>query len=90
MVTGTRQNLASVRVLDPQEPVPSGGIDRPQPHPEIVNTPPPVAAESTAASGPAAPTAVARGSELPQPPPVRTLRRDQDGAVLPSGRPRAS
>ena len=89
VLTGPRQNLASVRVLDPQEPVPSGGIDRPQPHPEIVNTPPPVAAAVDARHrAAAAPTAVARGSELPQPPPVRTLRRDQDGALMPSGRPK--
>jgi DMSO/TMAO reductase YedYZ molybdopterin-dependent catalytic subunit len=89
VLSGPRQPLASVRVLDPQEPVPSGGIDRPQPHPEAVNTPPPSATAAVAeaeAAPPAAPTAAARESELPQPPPARTLRRDQDGALMPSGR----
>jgi DMSO/TMAO reductase YedYZ molybdopterin-dependent catalytic subunit len=86
VLTGPRQTLTSVRVLDPQEPVPSGGIDRPQPHPEVVNTPPPVAAQSTDAAPAAAPTAVVRDSQLPQPAPSRSLRRDQDGALMPSGR----
>jgi len=88
VLTGPRQTLTSVRVLDPQEPVPSGGIDRPQPHPEVVNTPPPTASAGEAPAQLAAPTAVARDSELPQPPPIRALRRDQDGALMPSGRRR--
>jgi len=90
VLSGPRQTLTSVRVLDPQEPVPSGGIDRPQPHPEVVNTPPPAGSSAPTgdAAAEAAPTAVTQGSALPQPPPPRELRRDHDGALMPSGRRR--
>jgi DMSO/TMAO reductase YedYZ molybdopterin-dependent catalytic subunit len=96
VLTGPRQTLTSVRVLDPQEPVPSGGINPPQPHPEVVNTPPSAPPSIPGAQPPvvvgqpppAAPTAVAREPGLPQPPPIRELRRDQDGALMPSGRRR--
>jgi DMSO/TMAO reductase YedYZ molybdopterin-dependent catalytic subunit len=57
-----------VVVLDPQEPVPSGGIDRPKPHPNLVTTPEtaPVQAAPAAAPGaepsPAAVPGAAEGS----------------------------
>jgi DMSO/TMAO reductase YedYZ molybdopterin-dependent catalytic subunit len=85
VLTGPRQTLTSVRVLDPQEPVPSGGIDRPQPHPEVVNTPSSLAAADDTSQG-GAPAQATRESDLPQPPPSRQLQRDQDGALMPSGR----
>jgi DMSO/TMAO reductase YedYZ molybdopterin-dependent catalytic subunit len=81
-----------VVVLDPQEPVPSGGIDQPKPHPNLVTT-------QENAPGPEAPTAGAPGSEpppaagpastparFPEPRPARQLARDPDGAVLSAGR----
>jgi DMSO/TMAO reductase YedYZ molybdopterin-dependent catalytic subunit len=63
-----------VMVLDPQQPLPSGGIEPIHPHPEAVSTSPP-------APGPAN---IAGGAF--EAPPARALRRDRDGAVLPSGR----
>jgi DMSO/TMAO reductase YedYZ molybdopterin-dependent catalytic subunit len=71
--------LPTIVVADPQEPVPSGGVDEPNPHPNVVASPPPSAARVTTAI----PTLVAGSAEPPSP---RTLPRDQDGAVLPSGR----
>jgi DMSO/TMAO reductase YedYZ molybdopterin-dependent catalytic subunit len=68
------RQLQQVIVLDPQQPVPSGGVDPAHPHPEAVGTSPPAATQPVAAAGPY------------EPPPARVLRRDQDGAVLPSGR----
>jgi DMSO/TMAO reductase YedYZ molybdopterin-dependent catalytic subunit len=71
---GPRTPFQQVIVLDPQQPVPSGGVDPAHPHPEGVGASPPVASQPVAAAGPY------------EPPPARPLRRDQDGAVLPSGR----
>jgi DMSO/TMAO reductase YedYZ molybdopterin-dependent catalytic subunit len=70
----------SILLVDPQEPVPSGGIDPPNPHPQAVSTP--------IAQQPApAPTAVLSATPgLPEPGAARDLQRDKDGAVLPSGR----
>ncbi len=79
-----RSGLPAVVVADPQEPVPSGGLDEPNPHPNVVGTPAPVAAAPTAPAPSAAPTRPA--SSLPEPAATRALSRDQDGAVLPSGR----
>jgi len=79
-----RTGLPTIVVADPQEPVPSGGLDEPNPHPAAVSAPSPV----PAAAGPA-PSSVAASrptSTLPEPGAARTLQRDQDGAVLPSGR----
>jgi DMSO/TMAO reductase YedYZ molybdopterin-dependent catalytic subunit len=76
-----RTGLPTIVVADPQEPVPSGGIDEPSPHPNAVPSPaptPPLAAGSTPV-----PT---RTTVLPEPAGARALPRDQDGAVLPSGR----
>jgi DMSO/TMAO reductase YedYZ molybdopterin-dependent catalytic subunit len=110
--TGTR-----VVVLDPQEPVPSGGIDPPNPHPKLVPAPPtagpdpapnlivgsewrpvptPVAEATTtvapkrdhtpAAESSPATSAPVSSEEPVEPPAARPLARDNDGAVLPSGR----
>jgi DMSO/TMAO reductase YedYZ molybdopterin-dependent catalytic subunit len=72
------RGVASVILADPQEPVPSGGLDEPNPHPNLVDAPEPPAAS--------VPTAVATSGDLPEPATVRQLARDKDGAVLPGGR----
>jgi DMSO/TMAO reductase YedYZ molybdopterin-dependent catalytic subunit len=83
-----RTGLPAIVVADPQEPVPSGGVDEPSPHPNAVAN----VANIVVAAGPSpAPvvesTPVAtRASVIPEPPGARALPRDQDGAVLPSGR----
>jgi hypothetical protein len=109
--TGTR-----IAVLDPQEPVPSGGIDPPGPYPNLLppsaSSPdsametatgpqtqeglpsadaPPVTGGSGRQPGPAAEAelrvvATASSGEQAEPPEARTIGRDKDGAVLPSGR----
>jgi DMSO/TMAO reductase YedYZ molybdopterin-dependent catalytic subunit len=65
--------------------VPSGGLEEPNPHPAAVAaaSPAPVAGGSSPS-----PTAAAKpgASALPEPGVARALQRDQDGAVLPSGR----
>jgi DMSO/TMAO reductase YedYZ molybdopterin-dependent catalytic subunit len=71
---GPKTQFQQVIVLDPQQPVPSGGVDPAHPHPEAVTTSAPSTTQPVGAAGPY------------EPPPVRALRRDQDGAVLPSGR----
>jgi DMSO/TMAO reductase YedYZ molybdopterin-dependent catalytic subunit len=81
-------SVASVILEDPQEPVPSGGIDAPNPHPNVVATEPAPNAVAGSTPGPAAaatprPTA---SSGMPEPPPPRVLTRDKDGAVLPVSR----
>ncbi len=72
-------NVSTVVLEDPQEPVPCGGLKPPNPHPNVVGTPsapqPTAAATSASAGG------------LPRPSGARTLGRDKDGAVVPSGRP---
>ena len=74
-----------VALEDPQEPVPSGGIDPPNPHPNVVGTPVRDDA-SPVAPARAAPTPVDR-PEFPEPAAVRQVARDKDGSVLPTGRP---
>ena len=71
---------SGILLVDPQEPVPSGGIDPPNPHPQVVSSPDaqPRAPEPTAAA--------AAVPALPEPGAARDLPRDKDGAVLPSGR----
>ena len=96
---GPRERLTRVVVLDPQEPVPSGGIDPPNPHPNVVGTAqtasgaePPAAArpnpEHTPSpdNPPQAPATAQNSTSFPEPSPARQLARDKDGAVLPSGR----
>jgi DMSO/TMAO reductase YedYZ molybdopterin-dependent catalytic subunit len=74
----------AIVVLDPQEPVPSGGLDEPNAHPQAVTSPMPQAA---GAPTPVPPTLEPRATPgLPKPAPERELQRDKDGAVLPSGR----
>ena len=75
-----RTGLPTIVVADPQEPVPSGGVDLPNPHPNVAGSP--VAVPSSSAPTPRATTT----SSLPEPPDARTLARDRDGAVLASGR----
>ncbi|MCA1645361.1 MAG: molybdopterin-dependent oxidoreductase [Chloroflexi bacterium] len=76
-----KTGLPTIVVADPQEPVPSGGINEPNPHPNAVSSPVAVAA------GPSPTPAPTTTSGLPEPAgAVRQLPRDQDGAVLPSGR----
>jgi DMSO/TMAO reductase YedYZ molybdopterin-dependent catalytic subunit len=82
-----RTGLPTIVVADPQEPVPSGGLEEPNPHPAAVTvaSPEPVAAGPTIVAP--TPVATARAtSAFPEPPEARTLHRDQDGAVQPSGR----
>lgn len=74
---GPRQRFTTVRVLDPQEPVPSGGLGPPKPHPNLLGTP---------ELEPAQPVPRADGSSPFEPPPPRQLARDKDGALMPSGR----
>jgi DMSO/TMAO reductase YedYZ molybdopterin-dependent catalytic subunit len=71
---GPRQRFTTVRVLDPQEPVPSGGLGEPNPHPNLLGPPeiePGRQGQSSTSAEPGTP---------------RQLTRDKDGAVLPSGR----
>jgi DMSO/TMAO reductase YedYZ molybdopterin-dependent catalytic subunit len=89
--------VETVMLEDPQEPVPSGGIDTPNPHPNVVGTPPGADAAirfgadagpqpSVEAATSAQPTAVATSAgRLPEPAPEREVVRDKDGAVLPGG-----
>src|SRR5205085_5778734 len=63
-----------------QEPVPSGGIELPNPHPQAVAT-------NVTAPMAATPVAAAQTAPgLPEPPGERQLERDKDGAVVRSGR----
>jgi len=78
-------SVTPLRIRDPQEPVPSGGFAPPPPDPDPVN---PVASDAPVA-GPAPATAYADADTTPvfaDPRPARPLKRDKDGAVLPSGR----
>jgi DMSO/TMAO reductase YedYZ molybdopterin-dependent catalytic subunit len=75
-----RTGLPVLVVADPQEPVPSGGLEEPNPHPNVV-----AAAASPLPVVDATPVAT-RAAGLPEPGVARALPRDQDGAVLPSGR----
>jgi DMSO/TMAO reductase YedYZ molybdopterin-dependent catalytic subunit len=75
--------LPTIIVADPQEPVPSGGVDQPNPHPNPVGSP--VAAAPNLADSADSPVATTT-SGLTEPPSVRELPRGQDGAVLASAR----
>jgi DMSO/TMAO reductase YedYZ molybdopterin-dependent catalytic subunit len=77
------QDLNEVRLLDPQEPAPSGGIDPHGTHPDSVTQP------DTPAASPVQPTANSqptREALLPEPRAARPMKRDKDGAILPAGR----
>jgi DMSO/TMAO reductase YedYZ molybdopterin-dependent catalytic subunit len=83
-LSGFRRTTGSPILLDPQEPVPSGGLDPPNSHPEALA----IDQEGTVEAVPtptANPLAAAR-PEFPEPRPGRNMRRDADGAVLPAGR----
>lgn len=84
-----RTGLPSIVVADPQQPVPSGGLDEPNPHPNAVSSPVAAAAEATPTPL-VLPTPAASGATatpgLPEPGGARALQRDNDGAILPSGR----
>jgi DMSO/TMAO reductase YedYZ molybdopterin-dependent catalytic subunit len=76
----TANRAPSILLVDPQEPVPSGGVDPPNPHPQAV-------ASAIANPQPATPAPAANATpSLPAPVAARELQRDKDGAVLPSGR----
>jgi DMSO/TMAO reductase YedYZ molybdopterin-dependent catalytic subunit len=79
LLPGAR-DVATVVVVDPQSPLPSGGINSLQPHPSLVDAPD---AAPTVASAPPTPAA----DSLPEPTTLRQLPRDKDGALMPSGRP---
>lgn len=82
-----RSGLTQVVMRDPQQPFPSGGIDRPQPHPNSVATQQPDLARDPSSLEPRGTQAGApNGSSSLEPPPAVVLARDKDGAVLPSGR----
>src|SRR5207248_2742662 len=76
-----RTRVETLMLSDPQEPVPSGGLDPPNPHPNVVAAQTPGDPVPTPQS-PAMPDRAA----LPEPSASRQLTRDTDGAVLPSGR----
>jgi DMSO/TMAO reductase YedYZ molybdopterin-dependent catalytic subunit len=76
---GPRTRLPGVVVLDPQAPIPSGGLDGPVEHPSGAATQVPVATPPGAGAA-----AGAAGALAPGPP--RPLARDKDGAALASGR----
>jgi len=100
--SGPRFGVTRVVVLDPQEPVPSGGLD-PRPHPlgqataePTPSAPTPTETTATATTRPAtaaaAPSAVPTTAPTPRPtatparPAVRALARDKDGAVVAAAR----
>ena len=75
----SRDRLTPIIVSDPQEPVPSGGIDPPNAHPSAVET-------QRAGTLPARVPTAAGSVGAFEPPPARQITRDKDGAALPSGR----
>jgi DMSO/TMAO reductase YedYZ molybdopterin-dependent catalytic subunit len=79
-LVGRHTSSMPVMILDPQQPVPSGGVGPPSSHPELAggNAKLPPAEQATL---PAEPT-----PSIPEPRATRFVKRDQDGAVLPSGR----
>jgi len=85
-VVAYRSESRPTIILDPQEPVPAGGLDPPSTHPEAVasasESAVPVEAEAT--STPTESTVVT--AQFPEPRAARSLKRDADGAVLPAGR----
>ncbi len=80
MLLPKQADVPNVVLADPQEPVPSGGIDLPSPHPQTV------AAAAAEPSPPAVGAAPATRPSLPEPASERQLTRDKDGAVLPTRR----
>jgi DMSO/TMAO reductase YedYZ molybdopterin-dependent catalytic subunit len=71
--------LPAVVLQDPQQPVPSGGIEPPIPHPNLV--------EAAGAPAPAAVVIDAPSTRaLPEPTTTRVLKRDSAGAIVPAGR----
>ena len=82
MLFPTSARAPAIVLLDPQEPVPSGGLDEPNPHPQAVSTP-----MTQATAGPTPTVGVNATPALPRPRAARALQRDKDGAVLQSGRP---
>lgn len=81
LLSPTANRAPSILLVDPQEPVPSGGLDEPNPHPQAVSTP-----NAQPAAAPAPTTAVSGTPALPMPAAARELQRDKDGAVQASGR----
>jgi DMSO/TMAO reductase YedYZ molybdopterin-dependent catalytic subunit len=79
----SRHGSADVPILDPREPMPSGGLDTPSSHPGPLGSQDDSAVASAAAT-PATPVSLA--PVFPEPRPARPMKRDKDGAVLPAGR----
>jgi DMSO/TMAO reductase YedYZ molybdopterin-dependent catalytic subunit len=73
--------LTPIQVLGAEDRPPGSVID-PATHPELVNSTPSASDRATPATSAQPSAAVA----LPEPRPARPLKRDKDGAVLPSGR----
>jgi DMSO/TMAO reductase YedYZ molybdopterin-dependent catalytic subunit len=81
LLSPTANRAPSILLVDPQEPVPSGGLDEPNPHPQAVSAP-----VAQAAAPPTSAPVETTTPSLPVPVAARELQRDKDGAVLPSGR----
>jgi DMSO/TMAO reductase YedYZ molybdopterin-dependent catalytic subunit len=83
-IIGVRRIPAPSAILDPQEPVPSGGLEAPAPHPQTIGD-----IDDVAVVSETSPTAIARPAaapEFPEPRAARPMKRDKDGAVVPAGR----
>jgi DMSO/TMAO reductase YedYZ molybdopterin-dependent catalytic subunit len=76
----------SILLVDPQEPVASGGLDEPNPHPQVIASPIAQSRAPASTPAPAITAAVSYTPGLPEPGEARDLPRDKDGAVLPAGR----
>ena len=81
-----RRDLSEVRVLDPQEPLPSGGPDDQTGHPNAVVRRPATTQTVPVAQSTNTAVPVARDEPIPEPRPARPMKRDRDGVVLPAGR----
>jgi DMSO/TMAO reductase YedYZ molybdopterin-dependent catalytic subunit len=77
----SRDRLTPAVVAEPQQPLPSGGIEPPDAHPRGAETP--RAGEQPNPAGAARSAATTTAFD---PPPPRRLPRDRDGAALASGR----
>jgi DMSO/TMAO reductase YedYZ molybdopterin-dependent catalytic subunit len=80
MLLPASSRAPSILLVDPQEPLASGGLDAPNPHPQAISSP------NAQPQGPTPTAVVSATPGLPEPGPARELQRDKDGAVLPSGR----
>jgi DMSO/TMAO reductase YedYZ molybdopterin-dependent catalytic subunit len=84
-----RSAQTRVVVLDPQEPVPSGGIDRPKPHPDMVTSPEPAPVQDAPARVPGAAASPAAAA-VPGGAAGSTAAVPPEQSAGPGSRPRAS